>query len=59
MLSFTGQDSVRSVEPGAFDLMVGSSSSDIRLTSKVVVSGEVRQLPKDWRMESRLEITRL
>jgi len=55
MLNFTGRDGSRIVEPGAFDLMVGASSDDIRLTATVDVTGDVRQLPKEWRMESRAD----
>ena len=59
MLSFTTHNGNRIVESGEFDLMLGASSSDIRLTSKVVVTGEDRQLPPEWRMESSVEIITL
>ncbi len=59
MLGFTGRDGVRMVEPGEFDLMVGASSGDIRLTDSVVVTGDVRPLPADWRMESSTEINKV
>lgn len=59
MLNFTGRNGRRIVEPGEFDLMIGASSDDIRLTSSVVVVGEVRELPEDWRMESLIEINGL
>lgn len=57
MLNLTGRNGRRIVEPGEFDLMIGASSDDIRFTLRVVVVGEVRELSKDWRMESHVEIT--
>ena len=56
MLCFTGAAGARIVEPGAFDLMVGASSGDFRLTGEVTLTGAVRTLPEDWRMESRASI---
>ena len=56
MLNFTGKEGVRLVEPGQFDLMIGASSGDIRLITVVTINGEVRHLPKDWRMESHTVI---
>ncbi|SFD16817.1 glycoside hydrolase family 3 N-terminal domain-containing protein [Tropicimonas isoalkanivorans] len=55
MLSFTGPEGTRIVEPGFFTLMVGASSGDIRLTGRVEGTGARRTLPKDWRMESTCE----
>jgi beta-glucosidase-like glycosyl hydrolase len=57
MLNFTGNDGHRIVEPGEFELMIGESSADIRLTATVTLTGEVYRLPKSWRMESMAEIT--
>ncbi|HSI58612.1 MAG TPA: glycoside hydrolase family 3 N-terminal domain-containing protein [Ideonella sp.] len=59
MLGFTGSQGVRVVEPGAFDLMVGASSADIRGQAAVEVTGKPRPLPRDWRMTSAVEIQRL
>lgn len=56
MLSFTGKAGLRLVEPGTFDLMVGASSADIRLTGAVTVVGETRVLPRDWRMVSSVNV---
>jgi len=56
MLSFTGMDGQRVVEPGRFDLQVGASSADIRLRTLVEVTGAVRTLGREWRMESRCTI---
>ncbi|WP_319519161.1 glycoside hydrolase family 3 N-terminal domain-containing protein [uncultured Martelella sp.] len=52
MLNFTGYEGRRIVEPGFFTLMVGASSGDIRLKTRVEVTGERRKLPADWRMLS-------
>ncbi|MGY0198549.1 beta-glucosidase [Leptothrix sp. BB-3] len=57
MLCFTGHAGQRIVEGGAFELLVGASSSDIRLRTDVNVSGTVRTLGRDWRMESTAEVT--
>ena len=38
-LSITGKDMVRVFEPGEFDIMLGSSSTDIRLSSTVDLKG--------------------
>ena len=51
MLSFTGTEGHRIVEPGTFDIMIGASSGDIRLQTEVTLTGESRPLPKLWRME--------
>jgi beta-glucosidase len=59
MLNFTDGRGERIVEPGEFDLMVGSSSRDIYLTDTVTVTGDaVRTLERDWRMVSEVEILR-
>jgi beta-glucosidase len=56
MLAFTGPDGTRIVEPGEIDLMIGASSGDIRLKTRVTLAGPVHRLPQRWRMESRAEI---
>ena len=56
MLSFTGMDHRRRVEPGAFELMIGASSGDIALSQTVTLTGDVRILTGAWRMLSRMEI---
>jgi beta-glucosidase len=58
MLCFTGADGRRIVEPGEFELQVGTSSADIRMRATVTVTGETRALGREWRMESRCEVRR-
>ena len=52
MLNFTNQDNQRMIESGEFEIMIGASSSDIRLKRRIEVIGENRILGKNWRMES-------
>ncbi|HEY2023678.1 glycoside hydrolase family 3 N-terminal domain-containing protein [Paraburkholderia sp.] len=57
MLNFTDERGERIVEPGDFDLLVGSSSRDIHLGGTVTVAGNAtRTLERDWRMLSDVEI---
>ena len=56
MLCLTDRSGQRVVEPGWFDLMLGSSSAQTPLRSAVQVMGTAtRTLPDQWRMESRCE----
>jgi beta-glucosidase len=50
MLNFTNNQGQRQVEPGEFEIMIGRSSSDIVATHTVDLQGDVRVLPKYWRM---------
>jgi hypothetical protein len=50
----TGMERYRIVEPDDFELIVGESSGDIRLTG--TLTGETQRLPKFWRMESAAEV---
>lgn len=57
MLAFIGHDMIRSIEPGAFDIYIGASSGDIRLSAAVTVDGKKTPLSRYWRMESSCSIT--
>ena len=56
MLCFTDMEGRRIVEPGELELQVGASSADIRLRATVTLTGSVRTLGREWRMESRCRI---
>jgi beta-xylosidase len=56
MLNFTNRDHQRIVEAGEFEILVGASSSDIKLKGRIEVVGQNRVLEKDWRMESRAKV---
>ena len=56
MLNFTGAAGKRIVEPGDFDLMIGASSNDIKLETRVTVTGNTRTLATHWRMESDCKV---
>ena len=56
MLNFTNRDNQRMVEAGEFEIMVGASSSDIKLKGMVEVVGENRVLDRHWRMESHAHV---
>ncbi|MBB5497034.1 glycoside hydrolase family 3 N-terminal domain-containing protein [Paraburkholderia sp. MM5384-R2] len=57
MLNLTDACGERIVEPGDFDLLVGSSSRDIHLSGTVAVAGSAtRTLERNWRMLSEVEI---
>jgi beta-glucosidase len=58
MLCFTGMEGRRIVEPGEFELQIGTSSADIRLRATVEVKGSAQTLGREWRMESRFTIER-
>jgi hypothetical protein len=58
MLSFTGLDGQRVVEPGEVEVQVGASSGDLPLRGRIRIRGAVRRLGRDWRMTSRLEARR-
>jgi beta-xylosidase len=56
MLNFTNIENQRMVEPGEFEILIGASSSDIKLKGRIVVSGKNRVLERMWRMESQAEV---
>lgn len=61
MLAMSDREMRRYVEPGDFELMLGTSSEDIvsRLTVTVdaIVEGDRRYLPEDCRLSAETEIT--
>lgn len=50
MLNLTNMQNQRVVEGGEFELMLGSSSTNIHFRSRVNVQGGVHILPEAWRM---------
>ena len=56
MLNFTNRENQRKVEAGEFEIMVGASSSDIKLKGSIEVRGTNRVLDKVWRMESEANL---
>ena len=52
MLSFTGMDGKRVVEPGEFEIMVGASSADLPLKAVIRLAGGLHHPTGKWRMES-------
>ena len=56
MLNFTNRDHRRRIEAGEFEIMVGASSSDIKLKARIEVIGKNRVLDKVWRMESQAKV---
>jgi len=58
MLSFTGIDFKRVVEPGEIKLMLGSSSVDIRLETTITLTGDIREVDEDRVLHSRVEVGR-
>ncbi|HUX20303.1 MAG TPA: glycoside hydrolase family 3 N-terminal domain-containing protein, partial [Spirochaetia bacterium] len=57
MLSFTTHATERIVEPGDFEIMVGTSSEDFVFRDTVTIGGNIRTLPKNWRMQSEVTVT--
>jgi beta-xylosidase len=56
MLNFTNRNNQRMVEAGEFEIMVGTSSNDIKLKGRIEVVGRNRVLDKVWRMESNAKV---
>jgi beta-xylosidase len=50
LASFTGRDGRRIVEPGDLELRLGASSTDIRLTARVTLTGPVRTVDHTRRL---------
>ena len=59
LLGFHGLDGRRIVEPGAFRLMIGASSADIRLETTFNLTGRVRRVPEHCRLITEAKATPL
>lgn len=57
LLSRTIEGTRRIVEPGDFDIMLGSSSQDIKYRKTIALRGPTRTLPAKWRMQSTATFT--
>ena len=54
--SFTGRDGRRIVEPGELELRIGASSTDIRATAGVSLTGTVREVDHTRRLHCPAEV---
>ncbi|MGW0709238.1 beta-xylosidase/alpha-l-arabinosidase [Streptomyces sp. NPDC002643] len=54
--SFTSRAGNRVVEPGALELRLGASSTDIRHTARLTLTGPVRELAPDRRLHCETEV---
>ncbi|MCC3279973.1 glycoside hydrolase family 3 C-terminal domain-containing protein [Arthrobacter sp. zg-Y40] len=57
--SFTGRNGVRIVEPGELELRLGASSTDIRATAGVTLTGIVREVDHTRRLHCPAEVSPL
>ncbi|GAA5003905.1 hypothetical protein GCM10025734_41630 [Kitasatospora paranensis] len=55
LASFTGRDGRRIVEPGALDVRFAASSTDVRLTARVALTGPVRPLDHTRRLHTSFD----
>jgi beta-xylosidase len=58
ILSFTGYDLHRILEPGEYEIMLGTSSRDIVFRQIVTLKGSVQRLGEQWRMLTKVEVAR-
>jgi beta-glucosidase len=56
MFFLTDLSGDRVIEAGLFDLIIGESSNDIRLTAVVEIVGDTLTLPQKWRMTSEFAV---
>ncbi|GAB6090572.1 glycoside hydrolase family 3 N-terminal domain-containing protein [Spirochaeta dissipatitropha] len=59
MLNFTDRPFERIVEPGEFEIILGSDAENHVFQSVVTVTGSSRRLPKNWKMQSSFTIRNL
>ncbi|MFI0965245.1 glycoside hydrolase family 3 N-terminal domain-containing protein [Streptomyces sp. NPDC021080] len=57
--AFTDRTGTRIVEPGALELRLGASSTDVRHTVRLNLTGPVRRLGTDRRMRCETEVARV
>ncbi|RFC77041.1 glycoside hydrolase family 3 N-terminal domain-containing protein [Streptomyces sp. AcE210] len=57
LASFTGRDGRRIVEPGELELRLGASSTDVRLTARVTLTGPVRAVDHTRRLHAGFGVT--
>ena len=57
LASFTGRDGRRIVEPGELELRLGASSTDLRLTANVTLTGQVRVVDHTRRLHADFGVT--
>jgi beta-xylosidase len=57
LAAFTGRDGHRVVEPGALELRLGASSTDLRLTVVCTLTGEVRRVDHTRRLHPDIAVT--
>lgn len=57
--AFTGRDGLRIVEPGELELRFGASSSDIRLTAPLTLTGETRVVDHTRRLHCEVGVESL
>jgi beta-glucosidase len=58
LFSFHGLAGKRVVEPGEVDIMIGASSADIRMTDRIVLVGDRRNVPERRRLETLVDVLR-
>ena len=56
ILSFTGYDNERILEPGEYEIMLGTSSRDIFFRQILTLKGSVKRLGEQWRMMTNVEV---
>ncbi len=56
VLSFTGADFARIIEPGEIEIMLGTSSKDIIFREVVRLTGKEKRLEGSWRMRSTFSV---
>jgi len=58
LLAFSGLDGERVVEPGRVEILLGASSTDIRLEGSFELTGSARRVPEDRAFIARAEVER-